>query len=91
MKTFEHSFEGANVQRNIACLVFSWLSPTISNIHLAPTAIFNYSVFRLLACFYVHDIVDELFECSFAFPNECLNVVIPHLFMPCLEDVRFVH
>ena len=40
-------------------------------------------VFRLPACNYVHDVITELFECSFAFPYECLKVVILHLFMPC--------
>ena len=36
-----------------------------------------------VACNYLHDVITELFECSFAFPYECLKVVILHSFMPC--------
>lgn len=43
-------------------------------------------IFQLLACVnvcnYGHGMITKLFECLFAWIFECLNVVIPHMFMP---------
>ena len=52
-----------------------------------PYLIITTHFFRLLARNYVHDVITEFFECSYAFPNECSNVVIPHSFMPWLYGV----
>ena len=57
-----------NCYSNSSLVAYSFLMPVLKHDDLALSM--TYSLEK------------ELFEHSFAFRNECLNVVLPHLFMP---------